>query len=71
MTSQRTIGRCGYSLDYSADELHERIIDDLRAWCEHRGRIDIVERFLESDLQRPIEQTIRGVLAMAESKGDA
>ena len=59
-----TLGPCGYSPTFTADELHTRIIDDLRAYCAYHERRDVTNRYLDDHLSRPLEQTICGVISM-------
>lgn len=46
----------------TASELHAAIIEDLRAYCAHWG---LDAGGLENEAERPLEQTIRLVIAAA------
>ena len=51
----------------TADELHDRIIVDLRDYCDHFG-VAVACHVFDNAQCRPLEQTIRMVLAAVEGK---
>lgn len=54
------------SYGITADELHERIIEDMRAFCRHHGfEQEVVSRIFDGEKGRPLEQTIRMVCRAA------
>lgn len=50
----------------TADELHDRIIEDLRYYCEWRGMSGKhISRIFDNEKGRPIEHTIRLVIEIS------